>query len=98
MFYLFENDLRKFIKKVLQDKFGELWWRKGVPAKTRSTCASRREEGLEEEMNLDLILFASFYDYKGILEGNKSEFSKYLDVKKWCSKLNELEPIRNTIA
>ena len=45
-----------------------------------------------------MILFANFYDYKEILQQNKGLFSKYLDVKKWCSKLNELEPIRNTIA
>lgn len=98
LLYLFENDLRKFIKKTLQEKFGELWWRKGVPAKTRSACASKREEGLEEEMDLDLILFANFYDYKGILQENGSEFSQYMNVKAWCKILGELEPIRNVIA
>ncbi len=98
LLYLFENDLRNFIKKVLQEKFREIWWRKGIPTKTRANCASRREEGLEEEMNLDLILFANFYDYKEILDKNKSEFSKCMNVKEWCSKLNEIEPLRNVIA
>ena len=98
LLYLFENDLRKFIKKVLEDEFKGDWWRKSVPVKTRSSCASRREEGLDEEKDRDLILFASFYDYKGILEGNKSEFSKHINVKQWCKTLGELEPIRNAIA
>lgn len=98
LLYLFENDLREFIKKVLEEEFGEDWWRKGVPSKIRGVCALRREEGLDEEKDIDKILFANFYDYKGILQQNKNAFSKYLDVKKWCSKLNEIEPIRNVIA
>ena len=98
LLYLFENDLRKFIKKVLEEEFKENWWRKGVPEKVRADCMGRRELGLDEEKDLDPILFASFYDYKGILEKNKSEFSKHMNVKQWCSKLNELEPIRNIIA
>lgn len=98
LLYLFENDLRRFIRKVLEEEFKENWWRKGVPAKVRANCMGRRELGLDEEKDLDPILFASFYDYRGILENNKSEFSKHMNVKKWCSKLNELEPIRNTLA
>ena len=98
LFYLFENDLRKFIGNVLNNEFNGDWWRKGIPTKIRVSCVARREEGLDEEKDRDLILFANFYDYKGILENNKSEFSKHMNVKKWCSKLNELEPIRNTLA
>ncbi len=98
LLYLFENDLRKFIKQVLEKEFKGDWWRKGIPTKTRVSCASRREGGLYEEKDIDLILFANFYDYKEILQQNKGLFSKYLDVKKWCSRLNEIEPIRNIIA
>ena len=98
LFYLFENDLRKFIGNILNNEFNGNWWRKGIPAKIRVSCVARREEGLDEEKDRDLILFANFYDYKGILENNKSEFSKHMNVKQWCSKLNELGPIRNTLA
>lgn len=98
LLYLFENDLRKFIRKVLEKEFKDDWWRQGIPVKVRSDCVARREIGLDEEKDIDPILFASFYDYKGILQQNKGLFSKYMDVKKWCSKLNELEPIRNVIA
>ncbi len=98
LLYLFENDLRKFIKKVLENEFKGDWWRKGIPAKTRSSCASRREEGLYEEKDIDLILFANFYDYKEILQQNRNLFSQHMNVKEWCNKLNEIEPIRNIIA
>ena len=50
--------------------------------------ALQEKEGLEE-MNLDLILFASFMIIKNFRR-KQIEFSKYLDVKKW-SKLNELD-------
>jgi len=58
LLYLFENDLRKFIKKILQGEFRDGWWRGGIPAKVRASCAAKREEGLDEEKDLDLILFA----------------------------------------
>lgn len=96
--YLFENNVREFIRLLLEENFGEMWWRKGVPQKVRAKCASRREEGLEEEKEVDMILFADFYDYKIIIEANKPIFSDYIDTKDWCSKLQEMEPIRNAIA
>ena len=82
----------------MEDSYGSNWWRKGVPQKVRAKCASRREEGLEEEREVDLLLFADFYDYKLIIEGNKTIFSSFIDTKDWCSKLQEMEPIRNAIA
>ena len=98
LLYLFENDLREFIKKVLEKEFKNDWWRKGIPAKVRSDCVAKKELGLDEEKDLDPILFANFYDYKEIIQQNKAIFSQCLDVKIWCSKLNEIEPIRNVIA
>mgnify|MGYP001583460294 CR=1 FL=1 len=96
--YLFENNVREFIRILLEIKHGQAWWRNGVPKKVRSKCASRREEGLDEEKEADLLLFADFYDYKEILEENKQVFSDYIDVKEWCNKLREMEPIRNAIS
>ena len=97
LLYLFENDLRHFIKRKLEEEYRENWWREGVPTKTRSSCAARREEGLEEEKDLDKLLFANFYDYKEIILKNKALFSQIFDVKYWASKINELEPIRKII-
>jgi tetratricopeptide (TPR) repeat protein len=96
--YLFENNVREFIRILLEENFGECWWREGVPKKVRAKCASRREEGLDEEKEADLLLFADFFDYKVIIEGNKTIFSNYIDTKEWCSRLQDMEPIRNAIA
>ncbi len=96
--YLFENNVREFIRFLLEENYGDGWWRKGVPKKVRAKCASRREEGLDEEKEADLLLFADFYDYKIIIESNKTIFASYIDTKEWCSKLQEMEPIRNAIA
>lgn len=96
--YLFENNVREFIRLLLEANFGEKWWREGVPKKVRAKCASRREEGLEEEREADLLTFADFYDYKTIIENNKNIFASYIDIREWCSKLQEMEPIRNAIA
>src|SRR3989344_2202730 len=43
--YLFENNVREFIRFLLEANYGENWWREGVPKKVRAKCASRKEEG-----------------------------------------------------
>lgn len=96
--YLFENNVREFIRILLEINYGSKWWREGVPQKVRAKCASRREEGLDEEKEVDLLLFADFYDYRIIIESNKPIFSDFIDTKEWCSNLHEMEPIRNAIA
>ncbi len=96
--YLFENNVREFIRILLEINYGYEWWRKSVPQKVRAKCASRREEALEEEREIDLLLFADFYDYRLIIESNKQIFSSYIDIKEWCDKLQDMEPIRNAIA
>ena len=96
--YLFENNVREIIRNLLEINHGTGWWREGVPQKVRAKCASRREEGLDEEKEVDLLLFADFYDYRVIIESNKNIFASYFDTKEWCSKLQEMEPIRNAIA
>jgi len=96
--YIFENNVREFLRILLEENYGEDWWRKGVPPKIRASCAARREEALDEEKEADLILFADFHDYRMIIESNKNIFTSYIDTKEWCRKLSEMEPIRNAIA
>jgi len=96
--YLFENNVREFIRILLEENYKDEWWRKGVPPKVRAKCAARREEGLEEEKEADLLLFADFYDYRIIIDANKNIFASYIDTKEWGKKLYHMEPIRNAIA
>jgi len=96
--YLFENNVREFIRILLEENFRENWWREGIPKQVRAKCASRREEALDEEKEADLLLFADFFDYKMIIESNKNIFASYVDIKEWGKQLNSMEPIRNAIA
>ncbi len=98
--YVFENNIREFIKHVLEKGHGSNWWRKGIPQRVRASCASKREEGLEEEKDADLMLFTDFRKYKEILDyqPNKKFFAKHLDIKEWGKLLYSMEPIRNAIA
>ena len=99
IFYLFENDLRCFIERELTKNHGEDWLRSSVHHKIRASCAARREEGLENERDSNLINFANFNDYNVIIGDNKNLFSHYLiDLRLWQNRLKELEPIRNAIA
>jgi tetratricopeptide (TPR) repeat protein len=96
--YIFENNVREFLRILLEENYSEEWWRRAVPPKIRGVCAARREEALDEEKEADLLLFADFHDYRMIIEANKNIFSQYIDTKEWCRKLSEMEPIRNAIA
>ena len=96
--YVFENNVREFLRILLEENYSNDWWRRGVPPKIRAACAARREEALDEEKEADLLLFADFHDYRLIIETNKPIFSSYIDTKEWCKKLSEMEPIRNAIA
>ena len=96
--YIFENNVREFLRILLEENYGEDWWRRGVPPKIRASCAARREEALDEEKEADLLSFADFHDYRTIIDSNKEIFTSYIDTKDWCKKLSEMEPIRNAIA
>ncbi len=96
--YLLENNVREFIRILLESNFRGEWWRQGVPRNVRAKCASRREEALDEEKETDLLLFSDFYDYKMIIDSNKNIFASYIDIKEWGRKLNAMEPIRNALA
>jgi tetratricopeptide (TPR) repeat protein len=98
--YLFENNVRDFIRKILEREYGGNWWWEGIPQKVRAGCASKREEGLEEEKDADLLLFTDFRNYKEIIEyqRNKKLFTIHLDIKEWGKILCSIEPIRNAIA
>src|SRR4051794_7252909 len=40
----FEISVRRFVKKVLMDTYGEDWWDKGVSVKIRAFVAKRRAD------------------------------------------------------
>ncbi|MDO8509449.1 MAG: tetratricopeptide repeat protein [Nanoarchaeota archaeon] len=96
--YVFENNIRHFIKTLLYLEFGNDWWDRGIPSSVRAKCAGRREQSLKEERHHELLLFADFYHYKEIFNANRKIFANYFDIKKWGEKLTFVESLRNSIA
>lgn len=97
-FYSFENRLRKYIEYKLKEKHGDSWWRRAINKDIRKNCVARKEEALDEEQDLNPLYFANFFDYSKIIETNKVIFaSDFTDIKLFCSDLNKLSPVRNSI-
>ena len=97
----FENTLREVIQGVLSNVYGEDWWWDGVPSDVRKKYGERvQETRLKEERKLPELYFIDFYDYGKIIEAktNKEVFSSYMEnPKEWKRRLDDLEPIRNSI-
>lgn len=93
----FEINMRGFITAGLKKKYGEDWWRDGVPVEVRKKCVVIMEDSPKEELTSPILSFTQFYNYAEIIKGNKDAFNAYIDTKEWIHRLNKLEPIRNGI-
>jgi len=97
----FENTVRGIIQGILNNEYGEEWWWEGVPSDVRKKYGERvQETRLKEERKLPELYFIDFYDYGKIIEAkaNKRVFGSYMEnPKEWKKRLDDLEPIRNTI-
>ncbi len=85
----------------MNNEYGEEWWWEGVPSDVREKYGERvQETRLKEERKLPELYFIDFYDYGKIIEAkpNKRVFRSYMgNPKEWKKRLDDLEPIRNTI-
>lgn len=104
--FALENRLRVFIRQRLEEKFKEEGgWTKRIPKDVIKKCekrASKEKEGYQELGSDFLMDYADFSDLKRIIlqEENWSNafrecFRNEIEI---AAKLEELEPIRNTIA
>lgn len=98
----FENSVRKFIKKKLQEQFKENWWKDGVGDRIREKTESRKEK--EEKIKWhtqrgdDLIDYIEFGDLLSIIIKNWNLFEPHLQEIDWVkSILSPLEKSRNVI-
>ena len=91
-------------KKILINEFGpgeKGWWRKGIPAKIRSSCAMIYEE--DEEPAIEPFCYSNFIHLKKILNENWGIFSKVLpkevikNKKGFLGKFVRLNKIRNIV-
>ncbi len=101
-----ENELRKFIEENLK-AISKDWWKERVPLDVQEKAKNRIEVGESpwpwtKSEEKTVIHYIDFPDYIKIIrrKDNWNQVFKNIlkDEEVFCSKLRELEPIRNNIA
>ena len=98
----FEVSVRRFVKKVLMDVYGEEWWDKGVSEKIRKFVDNRRTD--EEKVKWhgirgdDLLSYTELGHLPQIMQQNWGHFEGYVPRIDWATSLfSTLERSRNVI-
>lgn len=98
----FEMSVRRFVKKVLMDTYGEDWWDKGVSEKIRKFVETRRTD--EEKVKWhgvrgdDLLSYTELGHLPQIMQQNWEHFEAYVPRVDWATALfSTLERSRNVI-
>lgn len=98
----FENSVRRFVYKVLIDKFHENWWEEGVSSKIRTFAESRRDE--EEKTKWHgtrgegLLSYTELGHLPNIMQQNWDDFEPYVRRIDWATSIfSTLERSRNVI-
>lgn len=98
----FENSVRRFVYKVLIDKFGETWWEQGVSKKIRDFAEARRDD--EERTKWhgvrgdDLLSYTELGHLPNIMQQNWEDFEPYVRRIDWATSIfATLERSRNVI-
>jgi len=99
-----ETGLHRLIRESLEHEFGQGeggWWRKGIPAEIRKTCAARRED--DEEPADEPYCYTDLIDPKKILHKRWPVVSTHLlrktagNKKALLNDLNRLNHIRRMV-
>jgi hypothetical protein len=98
----FEMSVRRFVKKVLMDTYGEDWWDQGVSEKIRKFVDTRRAD--EEKVKWhgvrgdDLLSYTELGHLPAIIQQNWEHFEAYVPRVDWATALfSTLERSRNVI-
>jgi hypothetical protein len=98
----FENSVRRFIYKVLIDKFGEEWWEKGVSKSIQEFVEKRRDD--EEKTKWhgargdDQLSYTELGHLPKIMQQNWELFEPYVRRIDWATSIfSTLERSRNVI-
>ena len=98
----FEMSVRRFVKKVLMDTFGEEWWERGVSVKIRKFAEDRRAE--EEKIKWhgvrgdDVLSYTELGHLPQVMQQNWEHFEAYVPRVDWATALfSTLERSRNVI-
>ena len=100
-----ENELHTCVKVVLQQAFGKEekeWWFKGIPYKTRCSCATKREQDSARE---EIHKYTDFSDLKKIIEYKRRFFNLHFsnikslvqNDKEFLANLDKSNEIRRKV-
>lgn len=98
----FENTVRSFIAKKLQEEKGTNWWSSSVKKDIRTRAENRREAEQairwHSARGENLIDFAEFGDLISIISGNWSLFEPHITSVDWAKEIiSSIEKSRNVI-
>ena len=85
----FEMSVRRFVKKVLMDTYGEDWWDKGVSEKIRKFVDAKRTD--EEKVKWhgvrgdDLLSYTELGHLPQIMQQNWEHFEAYVPRGDWAT-------------
>lgn len=98
----YENTVRDFVVKKLQETYEDEWWNKGVGEKIRKKAENRKTEEESAKWSSQrgdsLINYIDFGDIESIIIKNWKQFEPHLHVIEWMQQLlKSLEKSRNVI-
>lgn len=101
-FFCFENSVRELVSQRLVESVGINWWDK-VSSKIQKKVDSRIEKEKKNKWHSprakDKIAYCDFGDLCDIIINNWEYFDNLFPNQDWVkTRLNDLEPSRNTIA
>jgi hypothetical protein len=102
LYFSLENSVRKLIKDVLIESYGEKWWDTKVPIGVRENVAKIQNAEKESAMSMrsdDPLDYTNFGELIDIFAMNWKDFSDILRSRKAIQEtLSPLNRIRNVIA
>lgn len=102
LYFSIENSVRKMIKGVLSEKYGENWWNVKIPQGVKDHVKEIQREEKESAMSIrseDPLDYTGFGELIDIFNSNWVDFSNILrSMKSVEETLSPLNKIRNIIA
>jgi hypothetical protein len=102
LYFSLENSVRKLIKDVLTETYGEKWWDTKVPTGVKDNVIKIQEDERNSAMSIrsdEPLDYTNFGELIDIFSMNWNDFSDILRSKKAIQEtLSPLNKIRNVIA
>lgn len=102
IFYLLENEIRKFIETTLVSEKGANWWEEAVPEVVRRNASSSRQREIQSGVtprSQSMIVYTTFGELGEIIRANWSSFAGvFLEQRAVENVISRLNTLRGPIA